>query len=117
MEEKDNDVFFSDSLDVLQNSDFSPQCRENYQQDKKKIIDGLRRIEGQVRGLQRMVEDNRYSVDVLYQIAASRMALARLATIVLEAHTRDCINKAVQDKQRRENTIEELMEVIRKMIH
>jgi len=73
--------------------------RGSYQKDKKKILDGLRRIEGQVRGIQRMVEEERYCVDVLDQISAARMALARLAVIVLEAHTRGCVTHAVREKR------------------
>lgn len=91
------------------------QRRGSYQSHKKQLLDGLRRVEGQVRGVQRMVEEERYCVDVLNQITAARMALARLAMIVLEDHTKGCVSKALQEENGAESTVEELMEVIKKM--
>ncbi len=88
----------------------------SYQKDKKKILDGLRRIDGQVRGIERMVEEERYCVDVLDQISAVRMALARLALIVLEDHTRGCVTRAVRENGDGEETIRELVEVFRKLV-
>ena len=88
----------------------------SYQENKKSILDGLRRVEGQVRGVQRMVEDERYCVDVLNQIAASRMALARLAMLILEDHTKGCVSQAILEKESGESTIEELMEVIKRLL-
>lgn len=88
----------------------------SYQEHKKKILDGLRRVEGQVRGVQRMVEEERYCVDVLNQITAARMALARLAMIVLEDHAKGCVSKAIQQKDSAEDIMDEMMEVIKKML-
>ncbi len=93
-----------------------PQLQGSYQEHKKKLLDGLKRVEGQVRGVQRMVEEERYCVDVLTQIAAARMALARLALIVLEDHTKGCVSQAMQEQESAGRTIEELMGVIRKMM-
>ena len=94
-----------------------PQLQGSYQEHKKKLLDGLKRVEGQVRGVQRMVDEERYCVDVLTQIAAARMALARLALIVLEDHTKGCVSQAIQEQEGAENTIEELMGIIRKMMN
>lgn len=88
----------------------------SYQAHKKKIRDGLRRVEGQVRGINKMVEDERYCVDVLNQIAAARNALAGLAMLVLEDHTRGCVSKAIQSEESEEDSIEELMGVIRNLM-
>jgi len=88
----------------------------SYQENKKKILDGLSRIEGQVRGIHRMVDDERYCVDVLNQIAAARMALARLAMLILEDHTKGCVSTAIIRKESAESTIEELMEVIKRLL-
>ncbi len=88
----------------------------SYQGNKKKILDGLSRTEGQVRGIKRMVEEERYCVDVLNQIAASRMALARLAMLILEDHTKGCVSTAILEKESGESTIEELMEVIKRLM-
>ncbi len=92
------------------------ELRGSYQDNKKNILDSLKRIEGQVRGIHRIVEEERYCVDVLNQIAAARMALARLAMLVLEDHTRGCVSKAILDKESEEKTIEELMDVIKKLL-
>ncbi len=88
----------------------------SYQKNKKKILDGLSRVEGQVRGIQRMVDEERYCVDVLNQIAAARMALARLAMLLLEDHTKGCVSTAIVEKESAESTIEELMDVIKRLL-
>ncbi len=88
----------------------------SYQEDKKKILDGLKRVEGQIRGIQRMVDEERYCVDVLNQVAASRMALARLAMMILEDHTKGCVSTAIVEKDSAESTIEELMDVIKRLL-
>ncbi len=92
------------------------ELRGSYQNNKKNILDGLKRIEGQVRGIHRIVEEERYCVDVLNQIAAARMALARLAMLILEDHTRGCVSNAILDIESEEKTIEELMDVIKRLL-
>jgi DNA-binding FrmR family transcriptional regulator len=63
----------------------------------------LRRIEGQIRGLQRMVEDDRYCIDVLTQISAVQAALDKVALGLLDDHARHCVvgeaDSAVQDER------------------
>ncbi len=88
----------------------------SYQENKKRILDGLSRVEGQVRGIKKMVDDERYCVDVLNQIAASRMALARLAMLILEDHTKGCVSTAIMEEDSAESTIEELMDVIKRLL-
>ena len=92
------------------------EAHGSYQENKKKIIDGLSRVEGQVRGIRKMVDDERYCVDVLNQIAAARMALARLAMLILEDHTKGCVSNAIMQEDSAENTIEELIDVIKKLV-
>lgn len=92
------------------------EAHGSYQENKKKILDGLSRVEGQIRGIQRMVDEERYCVDVLNQIAAARMALARLAMLILEDHTKGCVSKAIVEKDSAESTIEELMDVIKRLL-
>ncbi len=98
-----------------------PECGHHrrsgsYGKDREKILHGLRRVEGQVRGIQRMVEEDRYCVDVLNQIAAARMALARLALIVLEDHTRGCVSRAMAEQKDHDEVIEELLQVFKRLI-
>ena len=67
-----------------------------YTQDKDAYLRRLRRIEGQVRGLQRMVEDDTYSVDVLTQISAATRALQAVAIGLLEDHLGHCVTQAIE---------------------
>jgi len=79
----------------------------------------LRRIEGQVRGIQRMIEEGEYCVDILNQVHAVISALARVEDKILEKHFEGCVTKAVngksaQDKQRKLKEILGLIHQFRK---
>jgi len=63
--------------------------------NKPSLVNRLRRIEGQVRGLARMIEEDRYCIDVLTQLQAVRAALARVETEMLKAHLDHCIESAI----------------------
>jgi CsoR family transcriptional regulator, copper-sensing transcriptional repressor len=63
--------------------------------EKEAIVKRLRRIEGQVRGLERMVEDDRYCIDVLTQISAVSTALDSVALKILEDHVSHCVSGAL----------------------
>jgi DNA-binding FrmR family transcriptional regulator len=67
-----------------------------YTKDKPKIEARLRRIEGQVRGIQKMVEEDRYCIDVLTQVNATRAALESVALKLLADHTEHCVMEAIQ---------------------
>ena len=66
-----------------------------YVADKDALIKRLHRIEGQVRGIEKMVEDERYCIDILTQIAAANTALERLALKLLEGHVNHCVADAL----------------------
>ena len=66
-----------------------------YVQDKDALVKRLHRIEGQVRGIERMVEDDRYCIDVLTQISAVSKALDALALEVLDDHVKHCVSDAL----------------------
>ena len=88
-------------------------ARGSYGAQKAQLLRRLRRIEGQVRGLQRMVEEEKYCVDVLNQIAAVKAALDRVGLALLESHTRGCVARALREGDREaERSIRELTEVI-----
>ena len=74
----------------------------------------LNRIEGQVRGLSKMVEDDRYCIDIITQILAVRAALRRLEEEVLKDHVAHCVEHAIasDDKVDQRQKISELMDVI-----
>jgi DNA-binding FrmR family transcriptional regulator len=88
---------------------------EEFAKAKEQLLARLRKIEGQVRGLQRMIEDDRYCVDILVQVAAVRAALNRVGLSVLEKHTRGCVVNAVKMDQGDE-VVDELMDVLMKFI-
>ena len=82
--------------------------------NKPKLLNRLSRIEGQVRGVARMVDEGRYCIDVLTQVRAIRAALARVETELLKGHLDHCIEGAIvsgdRDEQRRKAA--ELIELL-----
>jgi DNA-binding FrmR family transcriptional regulator len=68
-----------------------------YTQDKEDYLTRLRRIEGQVRGLQRMVQDDKYCIDILTQVSAATKALQSVALGLLEDHLAHCVTEAVAE--------------------
>jgi CsoR family transcriptional regulator, copper-sensing transcriptional repressor len=68
-----------------------------YGADKAALLGRLRRIEGQVRGLQRMVEEDAYCIDILTQISAATRALQAVAVGLLEGHLAHCVVQAARD--------------------
>ncbi len=79
----------------------------------------IRRIAGQVAGIERMIEQDRYCVDVLLQVAAVRAALDGMGKLLLNSHVETCVADAIasgRPKDRKEK-IEELMEVFSKFAH
>jgi DNA-binding FrmR family transcriptional regulator len=70
----------------------------SYTKDRDAYLKRLRRIEGQIRGLQRMVEQDQYCIDVLTQVAAATKALQSFALVLLEEHMATCVVDAATDK-------------------
>ena len=66
-----------------------------YAEDKDLLIKRLHRIEGQVRGIERMLEDDRYCIDILTQIAAVKTALEQVGAKLLEDHVTHCVRDAL----------------------
>ena len=87
----------------------------SYSESKSDIIRRLRKIEGQVKGIQRMVEGEKYCVDILTQIAAVRAALNKVGLMIFEDHTRGCVVQAMYT-QKQEEKITELVDVIYKFV-
>jgi DNA-binding FrmR family transcriptional regulator len=86
------------------------------QTDTKALNNRLRRIEGQVRGLQRMVDEDAYCVDVLTQVAAVQTALEQVAVNVLDGHVRHCVADAVagDDPAAADAKLDELMAAVQR---
>jgi CsoR family transcriptional regulator, copper-sensing transcriptional repressor len=81
--------------------------------DKPKLLKRLNRVEGQVRGIARMIEEDRYCVDVLTQVAAVRSALDAMALQLLRDHTHGCVQGAIRSG-RGDAAIDELLIVVEK---
>ncbi len=81
---------------------------------KASVLRRLKRIEGQVRGLARMVEDERYCIDIVTQIGAVRAALRRVEEEILRDHVAHCVNHAIisGDKADQRRKVAELMDVM-----
>lgn len=76
-----------------------------YTMDKDDYLKRLRRIEGQVRGLQRMVEEDTYCIDILTQVSAVTKALQGVAVGLLDQHVRHCVRDAARDDPERADTL------------
>jgi DNA-binding FrmR family transcriptional regulator len=85
-----------------------------YTATKDQLLKRLRRVEGQVRGIQGMVEDDRYCVDVLTQISAVQAALDKVALGLLDDHTQHCVMGAEGDEQREKT--DELMAAVARLM-
>ena len=78
-------------------------------------LTALRRIEGQVRGVQRMIEERKYCIDILNQIYAAKGALSRVEEKILDKHFRNCVTEAVKGSSEEEK--QQKMDEIFKLIH
>jgi DNA-binding FrmR family transcriptional regulator len=91
-----------------------PRTSTSYAHDKAKIMARLRRMEGQVRGVQRMVEEDQYCLDVLTQLSAIIAAARQTGLLVLEDHVRGCVlgSEHAHDEIDREELLTELIGAI-----
>jgi DNA-binding FrmR family transcriptional regulator len=87
-----------------------------YTKDKEALVRRLHRIEGQVRGIERMVDEDRYCIDILTQIAAVNTALEAVAFKILDEHVRHCVAGALSsgDEQDAKVKTEELLEAVKR---
>ncbi len=84
----------------------------SYLKDKKEILVRLRKLEGQLKGIQRMVEEEKYCVDVLNQISAVVAASQKVASIILKDHIQGCIRDALVHDEHSDEHVNELLGVI-----
>ena len=80
--------------------------------EKDKVVRRLHRIKGQIEGIEKMVEDKRYCIEVLQQIGAVRSALYQVGLLMLESHSHSCVVDAIR-KGKEEDAISELMGVFK----
>ena len=89
--------------------------RHTYSRDQATLIRRLRRIEGQVRGIERMIERREYCVDILQQTAALRAAIDSVALLILEDHVQGCVKTAAEQGDA-DRYIEEVLDVVRRTL-
>ncbi len=85
-----------------------------YSADKEKLAARLRRIEGQVRGVEKMIDEDRYCIDVLTQIGAIQAALDKVALGLLDGHARTCVIGAPASQQ--DERTAELMSAVARLM-
>ncbi|MFQ6618502.1 MAG: metal-sensitive transcriptional regulator [Fidelibacterota bacterium] len=89
------------------------------EKDKPKLIRRMKAIKGQVEGVQRMIEDEKYCIDIINQITAIRGALDKVALLVMNLHIRSCVVDAVRTDihdHRADKKIRELMDTMYKFV-
>ncbi|HEX5984101.1 MAG TPA: metal-sensitive transcriptional regulator [Solirubrobacterales bacterium] len=86
-----------------------------YIENKEKVKNRLRRISGQIGGIERMVDEERYCIDILTQISAAQAAIDKVALALLDEHTRHCVVGAETPEARVEKT-EEMMEAVGRLL-
>ena len=84
--------------------------------DKELLQNRLRRIEGQVRGLQRMVDEEVYCIDILTQIASVVAALEKVGAIVLKDHVEHCVRESIENGEDADEKIEELTAAVERFL-
>jgi DNA-binding FrmR family transcriptional regulator len=99
----------------MQTEDAPVHFRHSYTKDRSKLLNRLSRIEGQVRGIRRLVDGEAYCLDVLQQVEAMTAAANQVALLVLEDHIDGCLTHAIETGEG-EPYVGEVMEVIRRTI-
>ncbi len=84
-----------------------------YTKDKPSLLARMKKIEGQARGIQRMIEDDRYCIDIVQQLTALSAAIDEVSLLIFQNHIEGCVADAIRE-QRGEAHIKELMATIRK---
>jgi DNA-binding FrmR family transcriptional regulator len=89
--------------------------RHSYSRDRAQLLRRLSRIEGQVRGIARMIEREEYCVDILQQTAALRAAIDAVSVMVLEDHVQGCVRTAAE-RGEADQYVEEVLDVVRRTL-
>ena len=89
--------------------------RHSYSKDKANLVRRLSRMEGQVRGIARMIEREEYCVDILQQTSALRAAVDSLSVLVLEDHVQGCVRTAAE-RGEADRYVDEVIDVVRRTL-
>lgn len=104
-------------IDVWKESEKMECChktKERTSKERKNMMNRLSRIEGQVRGIKRMVEEDAYCIDILTQVSAVNAALNSFNKVLLEEHMKTCVTEDI--KSGNEEKLEELLKVLPKLM-
>ena len=96
------------------NEDENVKHKQRDEQEKKALMTRLSRIEGQVRGIRAMVEDDRYCVDILTQVSAIQAALNGFNKELLARHIKTCVSENIREGN--EEAVDELCELLKKLM-
>ena len=91
--------------------------RYGYAGDKPALLNRLRRAEGQVRGISRMVDNDTYCIDILTQISAARSALDRVALELVRSHAKHCLTNDQIEHGSTDDKADELVDAIARLLH
>ncbi len=89
--------------------------QHRYTKDKSSLLARMRKIEGQAKGIQRMIEESRYCIDIVQQLSALSAATDEVSLLILQYHIEGCVADAIRE-QRGEERIKELTQAIRKVL-
>ena len=100
--------------DAAENQVLSERKKVRDENERHDLMNRLKRIEGQVRGLQRRLEEDAYCPDILTQASAVNSALNSFCTVLLGSHLKTCVSLDI--RAGREDTVDELMETLKKLM-
>ena len=83
------------------------------EKEKQELKLRLKKISGQINGIDKMIDDGRYCVDILQQLTAARAGMNQVSLLILESHTKSCVVNAIKE-DRADVAIGELIDVVRK---
>lgn len=84
--------------------------------DKAAVLKRLRKVEGQIKGIQRMIDEEKFCGDILIQVAAARAALNSVGGLIMENYTKKCLNNYLDnvDDENKEESLDQLVNIILK---
>jgi DNA-binding FrmR family transcriptional regulator len=99
----------------MQTDPAAAHFRHSYTKDRRELVNRLKRIEGQARGIQRLVDEEAYCLDVLQQVEALTAAADQVALLLIEDHIDGCLSHAIASGQG-EPYVDEVMQVVRRAL-
>jgi len=107
---------YTEMKEISENKDDKDNNEMDIVNPKHNVLVRLKRIEGQIKGIQKMVEEGKSCIDILTQVAAVRAAINRVGAIILEQHSKTCIEDTII-KNDRERGLKELIDTVQKFLN